>query len=587
MYSFRDITDHTDITNSLPSEAVSINGQYIENVLSGYRTLYTKGRESLGVEITANSVGIADGEKYKYKRYPARTITVGFQLIANTPHEFREKFTNLNNLLSLDEADFIFADETDMFFSGIPIMNASVEAGQNSVKGEWQIYCAYPYKRSVEPVTLTMEDATVSGNTATFVINYEGTRPSKPVLRARFAGAKAGGESTEDGDCGFVAFVDGYGNIIQLGNPTILDLDEYASTATLVNREFTSLSGWQTSGGHTWNGSVTGTMTTGTIADAQWARGKGILETFAKPNYGSGSGMHGSILWKRTNGAIDWTLNAVHRLCVNGFNETGIFECSVRNSTTNKIVAGFVIEKSGNGVEGWARYIIDDKEVGSEYIDLSYYNTHFGFCKRTDVYTTETYEDYIEGEVTRTVVKDKNGNSIESYTQSPARWETRTRQVFQGYNYTQSNLNSSIVKRGSQVSFKLGNLPQRSFTAPEIEQTIAHDATCYMGTSGTPMHTNAIHSLLFRKEASAVFADQPNVFTAGDVVEADCNEATVYLYRSGSMGGALSPAYGALGNNWENFALTAGTNIIQATWSDWVDPEYIPQIEIEYNEVDI
>ena len=66
MYSFRDITDHTDITNSLPSEAVSINGQYIENVLSGYRTLYTKGRESLGVEITANSVGIADGEKYKY-----------------------------------------------------------------------------------------------------------------------------------------------------------------------------------------------------------------------------------------------------------------------------------------------------------------------------------------------------------------------------------------------------------------------------------------------------------------------------------------------------------------------------------------
>ena len=32
---------------------------------------------------------------------------------------------------------------------------------------------------------------------------------------------------------------------------------------------------------------------------------------------------------------------------------------------------------------------------------------------------------------------------------------------------------------------------------------------------------------------------------------------------------------------------TAGTNVIQATWSDWVDPEYIPQIEIEYNEVDI
>ena len=45
--------------------------------------------------------------------------------------------------------------------------------------------------------------------------------------------------------------------------------------------------------------------------------------------------------------------------------------------------------------------------------------------------------------------------------------------------------------------------------------------------------------------------------------------------------------YGALGNSWEDFVLTSGTNVIQATWSEWVNPDYIPQIEIEYNEVDI
>ena len=200
MYQFRDITDHTDVTPALPAEAVSINGQYIENVLEGYRTLYTKGRESLGAELETYSVGTADGEKYKYKRYPARELKIGFQLIADNPQDFRIKFTNLNNLLSLDEADFIFHDEEDKFFSGIPIMNAEVDAGEISVKGEWTIYCAYPFKRSIAPTKLTMADATVEGNKATFTIDYKGARPARPVLRAKFAGAKSSGTSSEDGD---------------------------------------------------------------------------------------------------------------------------------------------------------------------------------------------------------------------------------------------------------------------------------------------------------------------------------------------------------------------------------------------------
>jgi hypothetical protein len=106
-----------------------------------------------------------------------------------------------------------------------------------------------------------------------------------------------------------------------------------------------------------------------------------------------------------------------------------------------------------------------------------------------------------------------------------------------------------------------------------------------MGTYGTALNTNMIHSLLFRRDAGVPFAEQPNVFTAGDIVEADCNEATVNIYRDGSIGGHLEPQYGALGNDWESFMLTSGTNVIRATWSEWVKPTYKPQIEIEYNEV--
>lgn len=578
MYQFRDTTDHSELTPALPAEAVSINGQYLENVLEGYRTLYTKGRESLGAELNTYSVGTADGEKFKNKRYPSRTLTVGFQLIASTPEEFRERFTNLNNLLSLDEADFIFNDETDKFFSGYPIMDAEVEAGQDSVKGEWHIYCAYPFKRSIEPITKTMEDATVTDTTATWTIDYKGARPARPVLRAKFAGAKSGGTSSEDGDCGFVAFVDQEENIIQLGNPEVLDLDEYTKAETFINKEFVNVTDWTRTGGHTYKGTVTGTVSTGNQTDTYWNGGKGQTQSYAKPSYGSGTGLHGPILWQNTAGAVNFTLEAVHRLCVSNANQTGVFECGAYDST-GTMVAGFVIDKSSNGTTGIVRYIANGQQVGTDNIDLSYYNTHFGYCNRTSVYTTQTYQQKV---VTYVKVKVKKKKYV---TKAKTTWVTRTRQVFSGYRYTQSNLNSSIEKDGSYVYFQVGNLPLRTFNVPDIEQKVAVDASCYMGTYGTAMHTNMIHSLLFRREAGVPFAEQPNVFTAGDIVEADCNEATVYIYRDGSIGGHLEPQYGALGNDWEDFVLTSGTNVIRATWSEWVNPTYKPQIEIEYNEV--
>ena len=81
------------------------------------------------------------------------------------------------------------------------------------------------------------------------------------------------------------------------------------------------------------------------------------------------------------------------------------------------------------------------------------------------------------------------------------------------------------------------------------------------------------------------FAEIPNVFTAGDIVEADCSDANVYLYRDGSLIGHLEPQYGALGNDWEDFDIKVGQNIIRAVWSDWVNTSYKPTIKIIFNKV--
>lgn len=578
MYQFRDITDHSEFTPALPTEAVSIDGRFLENIVDGYRTLYTKGRESLAVELETYSVGATDGETFKYRRYPARTLTIGFQLIAKTPEDFRDSFNQLNNILSIDEADFIFNDEQDKFFAGVPIFKAEVEAGQLSVKGEWDIYCAYPYKRSIDPITLTMDDAEVTDTSATWAIEYKGARPSRPVLRVKFAGAKEGGESSEDGDCGFVAFMDDEENIIQLGNPDVLDLDEYNKAETLSNRVFSALTDWNTSGGHTWqNRAVTGSVTTGNTTDTYWANGRGQTQTYAKPSYGSGSGWHGAVLWQNTTGAVDFELDLVHRLCAYRTNETGTFECGLRDAN-GVMVAGFVIDKTANGTTGVVQYIVNNTIVGRDNIDLSYYNTHFGYCKRDPVYVTQTYKQKV-------AVKTKKKKKKKYVTVTTYKWVSKTRKVQSSWRYTQSNLNSTICKSEDEITFDVGNLPTRKYKVPAVAQMVATDLSMYMGTNGTALNTNMVHSVVFRREAGVMFAEQPNVFTAGDIVQADCNDATVFLYRDGSLGGHLEPQYGALGNNWESFMLTNGVNTIRATWSDWVNPDYKPQIEIEYNEV--
>ena len=89
MYKFTDtIEDYTGSTQ-LPAEALQINGIFIENVIEGYRTLYTSGREMIAPEVNALELSKRHGQIYRSRRYPARVITVGFQLIAPTPEEFR------------------------------------------------------------------------------------------------------------------------------------------------------------------------------------------------------------------------------------------------------------------------------------------------------------------------------------------------------------------------------------------------------------------------------------------------------------------------------------------------------------------
>ena len=182
--------------------AVKINGEFIENLIPGYRTLNVSGREALSPELETYETGIRDGSTLKSRRYPARTIIVRYQLISKTNEAFREAFNKLASILDVEEAELIFNDEPDKFFKGTLQSIGEVTPGTNSVIGEFEFLCADPFKYSVIEY-----EANPALDDNSILIDYNGTYKAFPILEAEFHSENEGeAELTGNGDCGFVAF---------------------------------------------------------------------------------------------------------------------------------------------------------------------------------------------------------------------------------------------------------------------------------------------------------------------------------------------------------------------------------------------
>lgn len=273
MYDFIDVTEVPEGL-SLPSEALKINGEYIENQISGYRTLTVEGREALSPEISSFETGSRDGSVLKGKRYPARIIRITYQLVANSNEEFRSAYNKLASILNVTNAELVFNDETDKYFIGTPSLMGEVPPGKNSVVGEFEILCLDPFKYS-----LMEYEAVPDLDGSSILLDYQGTYKSFPKLEAAFYSedeSSEDGETTQAltgaGDCGFVAFFTEDEKIIQLGDPDEADKEKtYDSSQTLVNQKFDGANKWGSSAKNLWsmnNGatSANGATQTGSLA---------------------------------------------------------------------------------------------------------------------------------------------------------------------------------------------------------------------------------------------------------------------------------------------------------------------------------
>lgn len=476
LYDFIDTTSNISAGNYLPAEAMSFNGVYLENEIDGYRTLSVQGRELASSSINDIEINSKDGTHYKSRRYDSRIITVKYQLITKSNSEFRKAFNKMNSIFAVEQAQIIFNDEPDKFFIGTTQGNHEIEGGSNSIIGEIEIYCADPFKYSVEE----KEVSPTLDNGYTFEIDYKGTRKAYPKFTA-----------TMVNDNGYLAFINDQKKVLQFGDPDEVDgetyqqneylchLSDFANLATDSHDYFRS---YVRTGGSMGYGNVEGSNVNPVLYLSSlkqtghfWTGG---CKTLTLPADSNGErGAQNFYCYFNQWFVTDY-----------GKGQTG-FQTITFLTDDNKIICGVSVNKTDQVGEGayFTFYANGDKDIKTvpfypyEYDWANMYNNSRGH---------------------NCVIKE--GSTVKCY--------------YQG-SYYQYTIPDIANLKCTKIQVTMAQWGERNME----DQYVAH---------------NYLRALDFQKMHVSKWRDVPNKFRSGNVITVDCNSADVYLngVRNPSLG---------------------------------------------------
>lgn len=221
-------------------EAFTINGEYIEDLIDGYLTVKTQGREELTREYETSKNSRA-GESIKDTRLPARVISVEYLLKGSSMADMRQKLIKLNDIVNVGLAEFTFDDEPDLLYRGYAILTKSSD-NKNGVNGTMEIHCYDPFKYSI----IEQEAGVSPDDSYSILLDYQGTYESHPTLEVKFYEEDEKEEVlTGAGDCGYIAFFTEDEKILQFGDPDEIDGEAVqGKSETLVSQSFNSPNDW-------------------------------------------------------------------------------------------------------------------------------------------------------------------------------------------------------------------------------------------------------------------------------------------------------------------------------------------------------
>ncbi len=518
----------------LPDCALHFNGEYMENLVPGYRTNSVEGREPISIDITELESEATDGASFSRKKIPARELSISYALVHNTKKQLLKSMDQLKyHLYKTNEAVIRFNDESDVFYKGTvsKVTGSEIDNGGGygcALTGTITIRCSDPFKYSVKTYTVPAQ------SDGTIAITYNGTYKAYPTFTATM-GSK---------ENGYVAFVNDETKVLQFGNPEEADgetsydgeeitctLNDLFNTADDHSKEVAHPS-YGTAGrlGKIWyNANKHGTNPNQNFLALQAVGGNdcewnGGMKTFTLSSDSKNfyANMH-PLMW------------------ASKFGQTGEITVSFLTSD-NQFICGLNFVK--NDISG---------NTG-KFETMVYKGASTGTVVRSDYQYKRIY------------VREFQANHLRD--QNVLYWDWCV---------------ADIKKEGGNLTFSVDG-EYRSFYVPEVVDMkcrkiqIAINFAKNRTTPGeTALYWLGIGHFEFFKMDAAVWKDIANKFASYSTLKVDCNTGDVW-YNNASM-----PALGALGNDWEDFALEPGeTNQIQCLYSSWSTR---PTCQATYREV--
>lgn len=461
----------TPLNQLEPVQAANIEGVgYLEEVISGYRTLKVEGREPLNLDLENIEIITRDGARYKRRRIESRQLTIHFALTAGSSAEFETKFNSLKSCLyKVEEAKIIFDDEPDKYFVGT-YKGAKIDhLGPCAYRGEISIECSDPFKYAVNETIVNAQ--TIDGQKV-IVATYNGAYPAHPRL-----------EATCGSDNGFYGFANANGAVLQVGDPEEVDTEDVQMSETLINDSFAEgvPTGWTVNDGMTSTPSVD-IMTGSWKQCGSTNKGNGIT-----PNsYGNGTNWHGPGLCKAIPADSQGNTGAKN------FKAAWQWEWFTYSKTELSNMQFLILgENSGQ------RYVL----AGVELMD----------GRPGDFLSS--WRLWVNG----AIIQQSSGAT----------------NIYSGHDNAWAGINSaecSIQKSGNVITFKLAGQTW-SFKNDAYEDLEAEEVMLYAAAHASATATDhaAFFHVRFRKDAVDVTEDIPNALMPGDVVELDTGSGIILV----------------------------------------------------------
>lgn len=579
-------------------KAMTINGQYLEDLIDGYTTLDVSGRESHSGSLKTLEK-ISDGNEWISRRYGGRTLTVSFVIEGKSNIELRHKLEKLSGIIDVKNARVIFDDESDKYFNVYLGENLSFSVILGVATGTFDLYCADPFKYDIEESvakleTVTTYDGNTSNNVSILVAENDGYM-TYPRFEASFGS-----------DNGYILFAktdninfwNGVNARITAGNEYIINGSATAiyfsttidgSNKVVINPEtdhnFRHVVDDDGVEQDIYLPEQTGYILADNPEDMSVVLANPKTASIYFGNQNEKNFVKPSLNTDSTDSSVPkptWTINSNVEMV----------------SDTYKNVSGATFNNSNGVVSGNDFKTITTKgfhgpvivaDIGNDQpsdFNLKWYHLFTLSSKKETgcvqvMLLDKNYKQVICYTVYNTNPKDQSGRVELYYKKELKVWGLTSASL--GANGAYGRTKKDKKTKKSEIK-KLENVISRNgktititsaldTTKPlvfeeETVSTIRYIAV-YFGKYNNADDkssdlTYASDNKLLGINFTSAEVDAENTFKMGDVLSVDCSDMSV------KINGLSKPSLGDIGNDWLDMDLETGTNYITYQWSDWV-----------------